>query len=370
MSDAATFAALVAGSHTARFAAIATAGFQTGTDPRGEPLAIIDGAVTFDATADVWASGTLTVAAQWPGPTDETITVFGGEVFLARGVETGAGGVAWSPMGYFRISDASQGNAARGPIALTLDDRMMTLIESELILPRVYEPDTTVQAAVEDLVLDVYPDAVIEFEGGSGATVIRRQVTVEENRYDGLVDFADGLGQIPYFDERGVLLFRDVPDATEPVWTVNAGPGGVQVNAGRKLTRDRVYNAVVVYGEGMDDIPPVMAVAYDASPTSPTRWSGPFGMIPRRYASPFITTVDQARSTATAMLRRSIGAPYTVSLSVIPNPAMRPYDPIRVIYDDASREIHVVDKFTVPFNVTAAAGIDTREQTSTYVRVE
>lgn len=370
MTDAATFAPLISGSHTARFAAVAPTTFQTGTDPGGEPLAVIDGSVTFDATADVWASGNLTVAAPWPGPTDETLTVFGGEVFLNRGVETGAGGVAWSPMGYFRISADSQDNAAKGPVRLTLDDRMMTIIESELISPRVYEASSTVAAAVDDLVLDVYPNAVIEFESGTGATLLGRQVTVEENRYDGLADFAESLGQIVYFDERGVLVFRDVPDATEPVWTVRAGRNGVKVNASRSLTRDKVYNAVVAYGEGMDDIPPVMAVAFDASPTSPTRWGGPFGKIPRRYASPFITTVAQARSAATAILRRSLGAPYTVALQVVPNPAMRPYDSIRVIYDDGTRETHVVDKYTLPFDVSTAARIDTREQSVSYVRVE
>lgn len=370
MTDAATFAELVSGSHTARFAAIAPNGFQTGTAPQGEPLNVTGGTITFDATADVWASGDLTVLAPWPGSGNPALSVFGGEVFLARGVETGAGGIAWSPMGYFRVSDNSQDNAARGPLGLTLDDRMMTIIESRLIFPRVYEPGTTVADAVADLVLDVYPGAVIEFESGTGATVLGRQVTVEENRYDGLVDFADGLGQIVYFDERGVLLFSDIPDADTPVWTINAGPRGVQVNAGRKQTRDKVYNAVVARGEALDDIPPVQAVAYDGSPTSPTRWGGPFGMIPRFYSSPFITTVGQARSAATSLLRRSIGAPYTVALSVIPNPAMRPYDPIRVIYDDGTREVHVVDQFVLPFDVETAATINTREQTSSYVRVE
>lgn len=370
MTDAQTFAPLVSGSHTARFAAVALSTFQTGTDPVGEPLPVIDGSIVFDATADVWASGSITVSAPWPGPTNEALTVFGGEVFLNRGVETGAGGIAWSPMGYFRISADTQQDAAKGPIALTLDDRMMTIIESELISPRVYEAATTVQAAVEDLILDVYPNAVIEFESDTGTTQLGRQVTVEENRYDGLADFAEGLGQLVYFDERGALVFRDVPDATEPVWTVRAGRDGVQVNASRSLTRDKVYNAVVAYGEGMDNIPPVMAVAYDASPTSPTRWGGPFGMIPRRYASPFITTIDQARSAATAILRRSLGAPYKVSLQVVPNPAMRPYDPIRVIYDDGTREVHVVDKFTLPFDVQTSARIETREQSVSYVRVE
>lgn len=369
MTDA-DFAALVSGSHRARFRAIAPVGFQTGTDPYGEPLDVTGGSITFDATADVWASGSITVAAPWPGPTNEIISVFGGEVFLSRGIDTGSGGVAWSPLGYFRISDDSQADAARGPVTLTLDDRMMTIIESRLIAPRIYGPRTIVLSAVEELVREVYPEAEIEFDSNSGETFLGRQVTIEENRYEGLLDFAEGLGQIVHFDERGVLRFRDVPTETDPVWSVNAGPGGVKVNANRKLTRDRVYNAVVARGEGMDDMPPVQAVAYDASPASPTRWGGPFGRIPRFYNSPFITTVGQARSAAEALLRRSIGAPYTVSLSTIPNPAMRPYDPIRVVYDDGTRETHVIDKITIPFDVETDARIETREQTMAYVRVE
>ena len=370
MSDAAAFADLVAGSHTARFAAIAPIGFQTGTDPHGEPLQVTGGSILFDATADVWASGNLTVAEPWPGPTDERLTVFGGEVYLARGVETGAGGTRWSGLGYFRVTADAQADASKGPIDLTLDDRMATIVDSTLMFPRVYERDTIVADAVNDLVLDIYPNAVIEYEDNTGETPIRRQVTVEKNRYDGLADFADGLGQIVYFDERGVLVFRNIPDETEPVWTVRAGPGGALVEAGRSLTRDKVYNAVVAFGEGLDDIPPVHAVAYDASPTSPTRYGGPFGKVPREYASPFITTVAQARSAATSMLRRSLGAPKEVTLTTVPNPAMRPYDPIRVIYDNGEREMHVVDTFTLPFDVETAARLDTREQTMSYVRVE
>lgn len=370
MSDVATFAPLVAGSHTARFSALALSTFQTGTDPYGQPLDVNGGGITFDATADVWASGEITVSAAWPGPNDETITVFGGEVYLARGVDIGAGGIAWAPMGYFRVTATAQDNAPNGLIRLTLDDRMMTIIESRLISPRFYAPGTTVAAVVDDLAGEVYPGLVVEYDSGSGAETLGRQITAEENRYEALVDIADGLGQIIYFDERGILRFADVPDATEPVWTIKAGADGVQVNANRSLTRIGVYNAVVARGEGMDDIPPVQAIAYDASPTSPTRWGGPFGMIPMFYASPFITTVTQARNAAIARLRRVLGAPYTVSLSVIPNPALRPYDPIRVVYADGSREVHIVEKYSIPYDVTTAAGIDTREQSVTYVRVE
>ena len=370
MTDVALFGELTSGSHTARFSAIAPTSWQTGTDPVGEPLVVTGGNIKFDATADVWASGSITVIAPWPGPTTELITVFGGEIFLARGVETGAGGTAWSPMGYFRVTTDTQENAAKGPITITLDDRMATLIESELITPRVFEPGTTVQAMVENLVLDVYPLAVIEFDSGTGATVLGRQITVEENRHGGLSDLADSLGQFVYFDERGVLRFADIPDETEPVWTIRAGRRGSMVQPRRSLTRIGVYTAVAAYGEGMDDTPPVFAVAYDAGSTSPTRWDGPFGKIPRRYASPFITTFSGARSAAEAMLRRTLGAPYSVSVSIVPNPALRPYMPIRLIYDDGTRELHVIDTFTLPFDPDTDAGIDTRDQSVTYVLVE
>lgn len=370
MSDVATFAPLVAGSHTARFSALALSTFQTGTDPVGDPLPVLGGGITFDATADVWASGEVTVSAPWPGPTDERITVFGGEVYLARGVDTGAGGIAWAPMGYFRVTATSQDDAAKGPIRLTLDDRMMTIIESRLISPRTYPPGTLVSTMVDDLAGEVYPGLVVEYDSGTGTETLGRQITAEENRYEALVDIADGLGQIVFFDERGILRFADVPDASEPVWTIKAGAGGVQVNANRALTRVGVYNAVVARGEGMDDIPPVQAIATDASPTSPTRWGGPFGRIPMFYASPFITTLGQARAAAVARLRRVLGAPYSVSLSVIPNPALRPYDPIRVIYNDGTREVHIVDRYTIPYDVETASSLDTREQSVTYVRVE
>lgn len=370
MSDAAAFAPLIAGSHTARFQALALPSFQTGSDPFGSPLAVTDGTITFDATADIWAAGTLTVSGPWPGPTDETLSVFGREVFLSRGVERGSQGALWSPLGYFRITAVAQDDAARGTVALTLDDRMSTIIESRVIIPRVYESGSLVSDMVDDLVLEIYPGAVIEYDSASGDETLGRQITVEESRYEGLRDVADGLGQIIYFDGRGVLRFADVPEATTPVWWVNAGPRGVMVNARRTWTRIGVYNAVVARGEGLDDIPPVQAVAYDAAPTSPTRWGGPFGMIPRFYSSPFLTTVDGARAAAASLLRRTLGAPYTVSLDAIPNPAIRPYDPIGVVYDDGTREFHLLEKCSVPYDVETAMRIDTREQSNTYVRVE
>jgi len=130
-----------------------------------------------------------------------------------------------------------------------------------------------------------------------------------------------------------------------------------------------VYNAVVVTGEGADEIEPVRAVAINAQESSPTFFGGPFGRIPRFYSSSFITTQSQAENAAINLLRKTLGAPYDVGLSAVPNPAVRPYDVIRVVYTDGTREVHIVDRASIPLDVETPVSIATRQSTVIHVGV-
>jgi hypothetical protein len=125
----------------------------------------------------------------------------------------------------------------------------------------------------------------------------------------------------------------------------------------------------VVTGEGTDEMEPVRAVAFDAQESSPTFFGGPFGRVPRFYSSPFITTATQAQNAAQNLLRRTLGASYDVGLSAVPNPALKPFDPVRVIYNDYNREMHVIQRVTIPLSVTAAMSAATRQSTVTFVAV-
>jgi hypothetical protein len=370
MVTAADFAPLVTGSHMARFRCVAVEGFQTGDDPTGTELQMLDGSVEINSTADIRASGTVEIVGDWPTSQNLSLAPYGAEVALFRGIDRGANGVLWAPMGYFRITEVSQADGAKGPLKLSLDDRMATIIDSRFRQPRQWLTGTTVQEIVEDTVLTVYDDAVIVFDDDSNLSTLGRSLIVEESRYDVLLTLADGLGKVVYWDELGQLVFRSVPDEDDPIWTVKAGPGGAMVQASRSLSRDGVYNIVVVTGEGADDLTPVRAEAFDAQPTSPTFFDGPFGRVPRFYSSPFITTETQAQNAARKLLQQSLGAPYDVGLSAIPNPAVRPYDVIRVVYNDGNRELHVVERVTIPFNVTSPIKIATRESTVIFVGVE
>lgn len=369
MVTAADFANLVKGSHTARFRATLVEGFQTGNDPSGFAMRVNDGGIEFDASADVRATGDLTVAEAWPNARDLRFAPYGSEVFLARGVETGAEGTLWAPLGYYRISKTAQDDAARGLISFDLDDRMATIIDSRFMQPRQWLTGTTVGEIINEVVLEVYPDAVIVWDDDSDESQLGRSLIAEESRLEIIKTLAEGLGKIFYWDELGRLVFRDIPSETDIIWTVNAGPDGVMVSSDRSLSRERVYNAVVVTGEGADEITPVRAVAVNAQESSPTFFGGPFGRVPRFYSSSFITTQSQAEGAAVNLLRQSLGSPYDVGLSAVPNPAVRPYDVIRVVYNDGTRETHIIDRVSIPFDVDSVIKIATRQSAIIHVGV-
>lgn len=344
-------------------------GYQTGDRPSGEELKIIEGEVELDATAEIRGTGSLEIAAAWPTVRDLSLASYGSEVYLERGAETGAGGTLWAPLGYYRIGEVSQEDAAYGPLSLSLEDRMATIIDSRFLAPRQWQQGDTVGSIVDEVVLEIYPDAEIRFDDDSDLSELGRSIVVEESRYEVLETLARGIGKIFYWDAEGVLVFETPPDESEPVWVVGSGPSGVQVEVARTLSRENVYNAVVAIGEGADERPPVRAVAYNAQESSPTFFGGPFGRIPRFYASPFITTELQAENAAVSLLRQSLGAPFEVELAAVPNPALKPYDPIRVVYNDGTRQMHIAEKVAVPMDTDTPISISTRESTIVHVGV-
>jgi hypothetical protein len=171
-----------------------------------------------------------------------------------------------------------------------------------------------------------------------------------------------------FWDYRGVLVIKDPPDATSPVWEASAGRDGVLVTLQRSLGRDGVYNAVVATGEALDDTPPSYGVAYDLDPASPTYWNGPFGKVPRFYNSPLLTTDLQAATAAESLLAQSTGLPYAVDFSQIPNPALEPFDPVRVVYPvdrlstpHRKSETHILVRLGIPLTPNGVMAATTRK---------
>lgn len=346
--------------------------FQTGTDPDGTSIDIYGGDVVIDGTADIRSTLHLetTGLGMWPSRGSRLLAPYGNEVFVQRGIDYGNGSTELVSLGYFRIVTPSQDTPPDGPIVLECADRMKGVQRARLLNPVQFLPTDTFGSAVSALVLDVYPLATIEWDDATNLDTLGRTVAAEDDRYACLVDLITSRGKIFYWDHRGVLVIKDLPSATSPVFDITSGRGGVLVSAARSLTSEGVYNAVVATGEAGDETPPARGIAYDANPDSATYFYGPFGQSPRYYSSPLLFSDSEAEAAARTMLGRELGLPYTVSFSTICNPALEPYDAVRVGYSSRTgAEIHVLESVTIPLTADAAMTGTTREQTLTTVGI-
>jgi hypothetical protein len=343
----------------------------TGADPAGGDLRIEDGSVTLDSTADVRGRLDLTVAEDWPaGVSTADLVPYGTELAVSRGILFGNGAIERAPLGIYRITSVEQEDAPAGHLQITAEDRMSGIVEARLLAPLQYGATATYGDVVGDLVSAVYPDVVIEWDDAAETEQLGRRLVAEEDRYAFLKDLVTALGKVWWFDYRGVLVIKDAPDPAVPVWDIDAGKNGALVQASRALTREGVFNAVVAAGEALDNKPPPYAVAYDLDPASVTHWEGDFGKVPRFYSSPFIKTNAQALKAATNMLAGVLGLPYAVDLTALPNPALEPLDPVRVVYPPVlgrspivAEETHVLEQLQIPLAPGTPLTATTRLQT-------
>ncbi|HEY9415924.1 MAG TPA: DUF5047 domain-containing protein [Pseudonocardia sp.] len=367
VSDA--FLRTVRGSHQMVAEARIVAPGQTGVDPAGQPIPILDGDVQLDGSAPIRSTVDLTTEGKgmWPTSADALLAPYGNELFVRRGVRYGNGVTEWVSLGYHRLNTPEQDQAPHGPITLAATDRMSGIVDGRLTAPRPFSASTTRGAMLSALVGEIYPWATIEWDDAAVRDApIGRQIIVEEDRYAGCDELVTGVGKRWWWDHRGVLVVRNPPASAAPVWEVNHGQDGVLVELGRRLTREGVYNAVVATGEGADTATPARGVAVDSNSQSPTYFYGPFGRVPRFFSSPLITSNSQAANAAASLLRQQLGLPYAVDLSMVPNPALEPYDPIRVRYPGRS-EVHVLDRLGVPLTAGGVMPASTREQTNVLV---
>lgn len=368
----AAFLRALTGAHRMVARATIVTGFPAGTTPAGTVVEIEAGDVQYDATAKIRANLDLTIpGAYWPDTPDALVTPYGTEVFIERGIVLGGGQREYVSQGYYRIDSVEQDDAPNGPVRIVGRDRQAGIIDARLEAPIQFTDNVTVKALFDTLVLDVYPTATIEYDFDATTTTFPGNHIAEEDRYGFLADVVKALGKTWFWDYRGHLVVRDAPSPSTPVWTVNAGEGGVLVKMGRERTREKVYNAVVAHGEAPDGGLPVRAVARDLNPSSPTRWGGPFGKVPSFYSSPFITSDTQAGTAAASILRGRLGLPYSIDFAAVPNPALEPLDPVLVSYSASRKaELHIVDKLTVPLTADQALTASTRDQTDLDVEID
>lgn len=327
-------------------------------------LPISGGVVTVDATSQVRRIATVSIGRPdlWPANPTDVLSPLGSELFLEYGVVLPGVGVEWVPLIRGVISDADRERPvvnSDGSLTLSLDDRSSKVAEDRLDAPAQTAAGATTVAEIRRLIQESLPDVAVT--DLTGSTQIAPTLDIERERWaDGIEKLADSIAAEVYVDPQGDFVIRPQPQITDPsVWEVRSGRGGILVAKKEKLTREKVFNKVVAFGQRSDGTPPVRAAVADTDPTSPTFYGGAFGRKPRFYTSPLLTTTQQCIDAATALLARVQGMQASVELQAIVNPALDAGDVITV-RDAGKVQQHIIDRLTIPLKLGQAQQLTTR----------
>jgi Domain of unknown function (DUF5047) len=316
------------------------------------------GQVVDDATSKVRRVLKLNVAdmAAW-----RDIVLGGAVIRPYRGVTYVDQSSELVPLGVFEVRGTSEDLSGLAAGRIAAPDRWRRIQRARFYVPETSRPQT-VAAEWARLVLEGMGDTGVGVYDLSGSSTACPGTVWPRDRDAAAEGLAESIGCEGYFNANGDAELRPVPDVTGPaVWMVDAGDNGVLIGGTADRTDERTYSAVVVVPSRADGSAPFQPVVVeDLDPSSPTFAGGPFGRVPRFYASPTIADADQARVAGEALLRRARGSAASVALVSIVNAALRSGDVIAAAYPDGRTEHHVVDALTVPLDVTAAMPIATR----------
>ncbi|MFD7646353.1 DUF5047 domain-containing protein [Streptomyces albidoflavus] len=308
------------------------------------------GSVTVDRGSKVRRTLSLTVADPSLLPWDalDPLAVYGQELVVSRGIRF-THGDEMVPLGTFRI-DEPEGDVHAGPVTVTGKTAEAAVADAIFMLPTTTRGYNNMFEAISYLIHQVIPSAAILNATGRNPTCPVATWDAGADRWDAVVQIATAMGAEVYVDPIGRFVIANRPDplATPFAWDIAEGEGGTLVSASRRMSRDNVYNAVVVSGENTASTSaPVSAIAYDNDPTSPTRWGGPYGRVPKSYQSSLLLSQGDCQTAANYMIADLTAPNIQTSISSIPNPALEAGDVIRVSYA-GRKELHIAQSFSIP----------------------
>jgi hypothetical protein len=325
-------------------------------------LPIADGSVTVDRGSKVRRSLSLTIAdpKRLPWGALDPLAVYGQKLMVSRGIRYAGNATEMVPLGTFRINEP-QGDTLLGPVTLTGQSSECYIIDDKFMVPTSTRGYTTCVDAIEYLIRQTLPDAAIVNATAGARNPSCAIITWNANsdRWDAVQQVALAMQAEIYVDALDRFVIADVPQVltSRVVWDIAEGEGGTLMEASRQMSRTAVYNAVVASGENTSsNVAPVSAVAYDTGPTSPTRWSGPFGHVPKFISSALWTTVGACQAAADYALFDAIAPNVSTSIDAIPNAALEGGDCIRVSYA-GRKELFIVQSVTTPLTAQGSASL-------------
>lgn len=346
-------------SHSMTMRAIAYGPYGTQQIPVG------GGGCTSDARSQVRRQATLlTDLSLWPVDPRSVLAPLGTEIQVDYGIVLPDRSIEWVPQirGLLTEGSRSQPIPSDGTLPLKLVDRSARVAEDRFTAPVQTVSGATVVTEIRRLIQETLGGSVAVVDR-TGSTQVAPLLEIERERWsDGVEKLADALGAEVFFDPQGNGVIRFQPTLADPqVWVVATGPQGILVGKDTTITREEMYNGVVVSGQRTDGTAPVTATTWDTDPNSPTYYLGAFGKKPKFYTSPLLTTTLQCQTTGAAMLARSKGMVAQTKVTAFVNPALEAGDVV-LAQDvrEGTSQVHIIDKVTTPWSPSEAQPLETR----------
>lgn len=335
-------------------------------------LPITDGSVTVDRASKSRRRLSLVIAdpAYLPWGETDPLAPYGQELVVSRGIRFSDGSEEWVPLGTFRIDNPS-GDTHFGPVTVS-----GTTMESAIIDDKVQAPVTTrgmggCVDAITTLIRQTLPNAVVTnlTPGNRNPAVATATWDAGSDRWDAITQIARAMSAEIYVDAQNRFVITDLPDVVNGsvAWDIGDGEGGNLISSARSISRTAVYNAVVASGENTaSGAAPVSAVARDTSPTSPTRWGGPFGKVTKFISSALWITQGDCQNAANFELFEATAPNVETTLDTLPNPALEGSDIVRLTQSE-HKERFLVQSLTIPltaggdFSITLRGGKEEAE---------
>jgi hypothetical protein len=394
----------------------------------GSELPIADGSVTLDETSATRASVSLTLALDEsdldllvPDTPDSLLAPYGNELKVYSGVRRlapgaspggellpspdlypspdllpGSGDPDWEnvnfeyveemvPLGIYRLDETETDDRGDLGITVTGYDR------SAIIIDAVFEMagEAPIGTLATDLILGLLRDGwrteppayeALELADESAWDEIPTTLPAVyweqgEDRWDFCQGIAEAANCNLYFDVYGQLVLRRKTISQTPSLTISEGEGGVLLGASKRWGRADACNRVVAIGSNTSgDDPPLVGIAVDANPFSPTYYykegPGAFGRVTFSWSTEFLPDPDvssadwqnQIDDVARNILEQKLGTGQQISFDALVNPALEPLDTILIQRDrmKITSELHIVDSLTIPLGLEGSMTGSTR----------
>lgn len=322
---------------------------------------IFGGAIAAALTHRVTRSGGFVVGPEfWPTAANSVLTPYQTVAVVRAGITYGDGSQELFPIITGRVGDVARNED--GSVSARVDDLAADVIGFRFEQPR--NSDTAmVLGQIRRLILDALPSATFGVDDVTDAPTPK--LTWDEDRGDALDKLAEALGGRWYALGNGDFVVRAFPyDVGTVVQTVSDRQGGLLVAGTPSITRDGAANSITVVVERFDGGIPFRVTARDNSPSSPTRFDGPFGRVSQIIKVQTPLTMGQATVYARTQLNASTALSSQWQISMTPDYTLEPGDTIRATSRGIT-ETQLIDQITYPlFPETMTLG------TRAYVRAQ